>query len=268
MGMNLPVGSKVPVQLQVLAGALLTATEVPTYLTVAIEDRDKAARLLELLAEKAPLQKGNFLTLATSLDAYRLPEYKKHTPYVVSFRLYALKARLHLAVVGNQLVAATKAHVLREVIDSAATAPAAAGPKAHLLLRLSPRALERLRENVELTWSEKARLACHRNTISIYNLVKLYEVPLAEVPRLAEAKTGVRFFCPEGGTYAYDAARDRVVCSVHGNRQDARQHPEPGRASSFARFLEGLEEVVLRVRFDGDAVHLTVDVARPQPAAK
>ncbi len=98
--------------------------------------------------------------------------------------------------------------------------------------------------------------------------MKLYEVPLAAVPRLAEAKTGGRFFCPEGGIYAYDAAHDRVVCSVHGNRQDARQHPEPGHASSFARFLEGLEEVVVRVRFDGDAVHLMLDIVRPQPVGK
>jgi hypothetical protein len=164
-------------------------------------------------------------------------------------------------------VAATKAHVLREVIDSAA-ALAVEGPKAHLLLRLNARALDRLQDNFQLSWSEKARLACHHNTISIYNLVKLYEVPVAEVPRLAEAKYGVRYFCPEHGTYEFDGKRDQVVCSVHGNRQDSRQHLPPGRKSSFTRFIEGLDEVVVRLRFEGDALYTTLDIVRRTPAPK
>jgi hypothetical protein len=268
--LDVPFGAKVPAAYQALAGAALTATEVPTYLTLDVEDRDKATRLLELLAQKVPLQKGELLTLPTSLDAYRMPDYKKHARYVLTFRLYALKMRLHMALVGNQLVAATKAHVLQEVIDgaTAGAAPAADEPKAHLVLRLNARALGRLQENLELTWSEKARLACHRNTIAIYNLVKLYDVPVTEVPRLAETKYGVRFFCPEHGTYEYDAGRDQVVCSVHGNRQDSRQLLPPGRPSSFAQFLDRLDEVVARLRFDGDVLYATVEIVRPRPAAK
>ena len=117
-------------------------------------------------------------------------------------------------------------------------------------------------------WSEKARLACHRNAISIDNLVKLYEVPVEEAPRLAEAKYGVRFFRPEGGVYEYDSRRDQVVCSVHGNRQDARQHLRLDRRSSLARFLGELDEVVARVRFEGQALYATVEIARRQPAEK
>jgi hypothetical protein len=257
-------GGKLSVLQQALAGAAWTATEVPAYFTLDVEDRDKAARLLELLLRKIPLEKGKLLTLPTRLDAYRLPDYKKHTRYVLTFRVHALKVRLHLALVGNQLVAATKAHVLKEVIDAAA--PASAGPKAHLLLRLNARALGRVQDNFGLSWAEKGRLACHRNAISIYNLLKLYEVPIAEVPRLAEAKYGVRFFCPEHGVYEYDARRDQVLCSVHGNRQDSRQHLPAGRKSSFARFLEGLDEVVARLRFEGEALYATVEIARrPAP---
>src|SRR5262249_52885442 len=156
---------------------------------------------LEQLTKKIPLQKAKLLTLSTSLDAYRLPDYKKHPVYVLSFRVHALKMRLHVALVGGQLVAATKAHVLREVIDAGGAEPARDAAKAHLLLRLNVRALSKLQDNFQLSWSEKALLACHRNTISIYNLLKLYEVPMEEVPRLAEAKYGVRYYCPEGGVY-------------------------------------------------------------------
>jgi hypothetical protein len=267
--LDVGVGGKVPVLVQALAGAALTATEVPTYFTLDVEDRDKAARLLELLLRKIPLEKGKLLTLPTRLDAYRLPDYKEHTRYVLSFRVHALKVRLHLALVGNQLVAATKADVLKEVIDAATAArerrESAKAPRAQVWLRLNARALGRLQDNFGLSWAEKARLACHRNTISIYNLVKLYDVPLAEVPRLAEAKYGVRYYCPEHGVYEYDARRDQVVCSVHGNRQDSRQYLPPGKKGSFTRFLEGLDEVAARLRFEGDALYTTVEIVRRRP---
>jgi hypothetical protein len=267
--LDTPFGVKLPATYQALAGALLTATEVPTYFTVDVEDRDKAARLLDLLLQKVPLQKGQLLTLPTSFDVYRLPEYKKHPLYVLTFRVYALKVRFHMALVGNQLVAATRDHVLKEVIDNAGEAPPAAEqPPAHLVLRLNAQALGRLRENVQSTWSEKARLACHRNAIAIYNLVKLYNVPVAEVPRLAEAKYGVRFYCPEHGAYSYDPGRDQVLCSVHGDRKDSRQELQPGQKSSFTEFLERFQEVVARLRFDGDALYATVEIVRPQPGPK
>jgi hypothetical protein len=263
----LPLGPTSVLQ-QVLATAALKATEVPTYFSIDVEDPDKAARLLKRLAATVPLQKGKVFTISTALDAYRLPDYKKHAIYVLSYRIYAVKARLHVALVGNQLVAATKAHVLKEVIDAAAVPPSRNPPSAHMLLRLNVRALTRLHNNMSLSWSEKSRLACHRNTISIYNLLKLYEVQIFRVQRLAEVKYGVRYFCPEHGVYEYDAPRDQVLCSVHGNRQHSRQNLGLDRRSSFAEFLEGLDEVVAGLRFDDDALHVTVEIGRRARAEK
>jgi hypothetical protein len=267
--LDLPLGGiKVSPLQQVLLAGIVRATEIPTYVSIDVEDRDKAARFLEQLLARLPLQKGQLFGFSTSLDAYRLPDYKKHAHYVLRFRVYALKARLHIALVGNQLVAATKAHVLREVIDAAGNPAAKEAPRAHLLLRLNMRALARLHDNLGLSWAEKSRLACHRNTISIYNLVKLYDVPMKEVPRLAEAKYGVRYFCPEHGAYEYDAKTDQVRCSVHGNRQDSRQNPRLGKQSSFAQFIEGLDEVTAGLRFEEDALFVQVEIARRQGEKK
>src|SRR5262249_7252762 len=161
--------------------------------------------------------KGSFVGLPTSLDAYRLPDYHKHARYVLSYQMQALKIRLHVALVGSQLVAATRPEILREVIDAAAATPDRQPVQAHMLLRLNRRGLNRLHNDLQLYWEEKARLACHRNAISISNLVKLYDVPFEDVPRLAEAKYGVRYFCPDHGVYGWDDRRDQVECSVHGN---------------------------------------------------
>jgi len=256
------VGLKIPLTQQALLSAALAATQVPTYFTIEVEDRDKAAGLLELLTQKIPIKKEKFFTLPTTFDAYRLPDYKKHPHYVLSFQIHVFKMRLHAALVGRHLVAATKAEVLKEVIDTAEAPPAKGVPKAHLLLRLNVRALDRLHENFQLSWSEKARLACHRNTISIHNLIKLYDASIEEAPRLAEAIYGVRYFCPDHGVYEYDAKRDQVVCTVHGNRQDARQHLRLDQKSSFAQFIDGLDEIITRLRFEENAVHLSLEIAR------
>jgi hypothetical protein len=255
------MGFKVNMQLQAMVAIGLTATQLPTCFTVEVEDRDKAARLLELLTQKIPLKKEKVFTLPASLDAYRLPDYKNHAHYVFGFQLHAFKMRLHAALVGRHLVAATRADVLKEVID-AAEAPANHGRQAQILMRVNVRALNRLADNFQLSWSEKARLACHSNTISIHNLLKLYDVPISEVPRLAESISGVRYFCPDHGVYEYDAKRDQVLCSVHGNRLNPRQHLQLDQKSAFTQFTEQLDEIVASLRFQEEALYVNVEIAR------
>ena len=186
--------------------------------------------MLEQLSREVILQRSDVDGFHLSADSYRLPDYKSQPIYVFAVDLYAIKLRLHAAVVGDQLVAATKPELLREVIDAAATPEGQQPPPAHILLRINRRGLKRAYGEAQLYWEEKARLACHRNISSIYNLVKIYGVPVQDVSRLAEAKYGVRYFCPDGGEFHYDAARDEVLCSVHGNREQSRQTTAPRRA--------------------------------------
>jgi hypothetical protein len=181
---------------------------------------------------------------------------------VFTGQLYALKLRLHVALVGDQLVAATTPEVLHEVIDAGTNPPEAEPAVAHVLLRFNRKGLKQLLDDVQRYWEEKARVACHRNIISIYNLVKLYDVPVDQVPQLSEAKYGVRYFCPDGGEYRFDADRDQVFCSVHGNRRHARQDLAPEQESSFARFLGSLDEIVATLRFGDDALITTVEIVR------
>ena len=117
-------------------------------------------------------------------------------------------------------------------------------------------------DDLQLYWAEKSRVACHRNIIAIGNLCELYDVPANQVARLSEAKYGVRYFCPDGGRYAFDAQRNQVVCSVHGNREHSRQHPRADRKSSFVRFVEGLDEITAAVRFHDDALIATIEIVR------
>ena len=265
--LDVPLVGKIPLSQQAIPVFGLAMATLPSYVSIEVEDRDKAARMLEQLTGNLFLQKGQTLGLPKSVDSYRLPEYKKHIPYVLSFQVYAIKIRLHVALVGNQLVAATRPEVLREVIDAAENPEAKETTPSHLLLRLNRKGLNRLKDDLQLYWEEKARLACHKNTISIYNLLKLYEVPIEEVARLEEAKYGVRPFCPDHGTYSWDTRKDQVMCSVHGNRQESRQNPRLDKKSSFAEFLDSIDELTARLRFQEDALISTVEIVR-RPAGK
>ena len=279
--LDLPLLNHVSIDQQMIVSTALAAATMPTYFTFDIEDRDKAARLLEQLSKRVPLKEGDVFGLGTHFDAYRLPDYKQHAQYVFSFQLYAIKLRLHVAIVGNQMVAATKPEILKQVIDAeenppekeprvagaggaaeAADGNAATREPVQLLVRFNQRALDRLRSQLELYWAEKSRLACHHNAVSIYTLAKLYDTPLEDAARLSEAKYGVRYFCPEHGRYELDAAHDMVVCTVHGNRADSRQNLGLDENSSFARFLSNLDELVATLRFDDEALIATVEIVR------
>ncbi len=257
---NLPLPTNVGVKEQAIASAIVYALNLPVYVTIDIKDQRKAARLLELLSSKAFLNQGRFITLPAGLDAYRLPEYKGHSWYVLTYQFYALKVRLHVALLGNQLVAATKPGTLREVID-ARREDEGTTREAHLLLRLNRNGLNQFRDSLQLYWEEKAREACHGNIISIDTLANLYDTPPGQINRLALTKYGVTYHCPDGGTYGWNDRR-AVVCSVHGNRRQSRQNLGLRAESSFARFLSSLQEVVLTLRFEDEALFASVEIAR------
>jgi hypothetical protein len=260
--LQLPLVGDVSVGQQGAATALLMALKLPVYVTVDVENRDQAAKLLQQLSQQVLLQGTNVAGLRLAADAYRLPDYKDHPLYVFAVELYAVKLRLHAAVVGDQLVVATKPKLLREVIDASTAAEGQPVAPAHILVRLNRKGLNRAYDDVQLYWEEKARTACNRNISSISNLVKLYGVATGDVPRLSEAKYGVRYFCPDDGDYRYDAGQNQVVCTVHGNREQSRQNPQPNRKASFARFIDNLDEVTVSLVFQDAALLTTVEIAR------
>ncbi|MBN1909022.1 MAG: hypothetical protein JW818_04725 [Pirellulales bacterium] len=258
-----PFLGEVPIGPQTMVGALLMGANLPAYITLDVENTESATRLLELLSQQIFLKSGTVMPgIQSEMDAYRLPDYKKHKIYVFSDQIYAVKLRLHVALVDDQLVIATKPEVLREVIDAAGTKQPGTPADAHLLVRWNRRALDRLEGDLQLYWAEKSRVACHRNIVSIHNLCKLYDIPIDQVPRLSEAKYGVHYYCPDHGTYSYDAKRDQVVCSVHGNREHSTQNARLDRQSAFSEFLGSLDEIVASLRFEKHALITTVEIVR------
>ena len=262
LGAQVPVLGQMTTSQQLLASGLVMATGMPVYATIDVDNPEKAKRLLELLSKEIFLQGGSAGMVPTQLDGYRLPDYKGQAIYVFSIQLHAAKIRLHVSLVDGQLVAATKPNTLHEVIDaSKKDAPDASVP-GHMMVRFNRRALDAMYDEVQMYWAEKSRLACHRNTILIYNLHKLYGIAPKEVPDLAKVKYGIRPYCPDHGMYSMDKNSDRCTCSVHGNREFSRQKPRIDRKSSFSQFIENLDEVKVVMQFYKSAMFVTAEVVR------
>ncbi|MFP6762984.1 MAG: hypothetical protein VB858_05180, partial [Planctomycetaceae bacterium] len=253
----------VPVSQQLVAATLVTAMNLPVYFTVDVEDERKAARLLDSVASQVFLKSGDVFNLPSAVDSYRMPDYREHRIQVLSLQLYAVKIRLHMSLIGGRLVAATRPETLREVID-ASLAAEDAGPSqlAHAMFRLNFQALDKMKDDIRTYWAEKARLASDRNIMPIYNLIRLYDVPVEKVNQLSDAKYGVTYFCPGGGRYGYDKDQDQVLSTVFGNRQQARQNlPQDGK-SGLDRFLNSVGEIRVSLRFTDQALMGTVDIVR------
>jgi len=263
---NLFGGFRVGVTEQSVAALAIAATSLPAYVTFDVEDRDKAARFLKLLAGEIYLHRASVVSLPAALDAYRMPDYRGRTVYVLSDQVHAVKVRLHIALVGDRLVAATSADVLRQVIDADVDGqrPPASGA-GQGRLHIDFRAAKRVRGPLDLYWAEKARTASHRNVMPIYNLMKIFDASIADVPRLSEANFGVVHVCPDG-TYTYDSKSDQVASTVFGNRENSRQNERLDARSSFSRFFDSLEDVAASLRFDRQVLFATLEIAR-RPAA-
>ena len=169
---------------------------------------------------------------------------------------------------GEQLVVATRPHVLHEVIDAAAAARDGKSSSR----RARPAAAERpgARARCTTTWICTGRSGrgwpATATAISIYNLVKLYDVSVEDAGSWRRPNTACVTSVPTAGTIITTPHRDQVVCSVHGNRQRSRQRPELGGRSSFAQLLSKIDQVTAMLRFEDEALMATVEIARRRPA--
>ena len=250
-----PIG--LPYQMAAPTG--LFAAAAPMYVGIDVEDQEKANRFLQQLSSRIFLHQQNFGEIGSAIDAYQLPPYKEHRIHVVSYRIYAARIRFYVAVVGDQLVAATEPFVLKQVIDAATTDVPPREVSGQFAVRLNTAAMKKLKGDIRIYWEERSRRASHKNVMPIYTLIHLYGVSVEGVDAISDAKYGVTYFCPDG-EYSYDADRDQVYSTAYGNREEAWQKVKDPQQSSFEKTFERLQDVLFSVQMTDDAVKGQLEV--------
>ena len=255
--LSFPFPLGIPEQMGVATG--LFAAAAPMYVGIDVEDQEKADRFLEMLSSRIFLHQQNFGEIDSAIDAYQLPAYKDHQVYVLSYRVYAARIRFYVAVVGDQLIAATEPFVLNQVIDAATADVPPQEVSGQLAMRINTAAMTKLKDDIRIYWEERSRRASHRNVMPIYTLIHLYGASVEQVDSISDAKYGVTYFCPDG-EYKYDAERDRVYSTAYGNREQAWQKVADQQESSFEKTFDRLQDVLFSVEMTEDSMQGRLEV--------
>jgi hypothetical protein len=138
---------------------------------------------------------------------------------------------------------------------------------ANVHVDIRPRAFDQLRTAATDGWQERMRHACLKNLVPARALIEYHGASMDTIGSISRHVEGVTPRCPAGGSYQYDAARDLVYCTLHGDDRHQRQNEEPTGAEPLLQFLKRLRDLSITLRFTGDGImtKIALDLDPVQP---
>ena len=249
------------------AGKLLLGPEpVQDQLTMAPQHPRHFLDRLDLLLARVARKpaRGGFFSLKR--DFYRLPQDG------LSVRCFALefaslRFRFFTARVGNALYIATQPFVVRDLIEQATARPNAkpnVSPDtvAHALVRVRPENWDRVLSAYRLGWAEGNRESCLKNLGPLSGVARAYDEPGQQVLDAAKELYGVRFFCPDGGSYEVDTPSNAVRCSIHSSTETPHQTAAPAETSRIGRLLSELKGLTAALTFTEEGLRAVLLIDR------
>ena len=241
-------------------GYLVSALNLPTYLTVGVTDPARAEaelpRLLEMFRSRHEPED-------IWLERYSLEPYRGKSIHVASINLWVVKLRLYTAVVGDRLVIASRRDIVTDLIDAAASGkpkPATVTGSAELAIYRG--AFKELADTASLAFQEELRHACHDNLPLIGILQRGLGMAPEQAGRLALAQRGYVPSCPSNGQYRVNPATGAVECSIHGSRRNPRQPAATAEDSPTLKLVNSLDRVTARLAFTPEGLMTTVEIRR------
>lgn len=244
-------------------GYLASAINLPTYLTVKVNDPKKAEKSIpELFRAIGPREHSSRDEL--SLETYTLEDHRGKPVYVANFTLFVVKLRLYAAVVDDRLVVASRRDIVTDLLDASAKGATGKVEKhaGNMELSVYRSAFKQLEEASSISYQEDIRHACQKNLPLAAILMGNLGMPQEQFAGAAEMLRGYQPYCPSGGTYKVDEASGAVVCSVHGNLHNPKQPAFNDQTSPTMRLINSLERVNARLTFTPEGLMTTVDIQR------
>jgi hypothetical protein len=245
-----------------IIGYLVSAINLPTYLTVGVTDPVRAAaELPQLLQALGPrYEERDFW-----LENYAMEPYRGRTIHVATLNLWVIKLRLYTAVVGDRLVIASRRDIVTDLIDASASGkpqPTPANGSAELALYRY--AFKDLAETAAISFQEENRHACHDNLPLVGVLLRGFGVPPEQLSATALVQRGYAPSCPVGGQYRINQANGNVECSFHGSRQQPRQPAAAAVDTPTMKLVNSLDRLTARLKFTPEGLMTTVEIKRNQ----
>jgi hypothetical protein len=244
-----------------VAGAAALVLNFPVYGSFGVADPAAAERVLSYTARALayqPLQEGWSQPRVT---LYELEEYRGRKMRVIEAAIGPIRLRGFISVVGYEAYLTPRLSLLKRIIDLAeqpATAPQPEAPKANVALLIRPTAWDRVKSDFQLAWAASAKEACLSNFDELQVSFKYFTDAGVPIEKVSEKLDGTRYFCPEGGEYQYDPAKNVVQCTVHGTMESSRQPEKMGEDATFSRLINGIDQIAISLAFEGAGVRTRV----------
>lgn len=238
-------------------GYLVSALNLPTYLTVGVTDPQRAEKELpQLLQALGPRHHGRDFWL----ENYALEPCRGHDVQVATLNLWVLRFRLYAAVVGERLVIASRRDIVTELLDAAATdSPRSAAEQGSAQMTLYRGAFRQLEETAGVALQEDLRRSCLHNLPLLGIMGQLLAVQPEDAGKETFHLRGYVPTCPAGGRYL-NGVDGLPECSVHGSLAHPRQPPDS--AAPAAALAKSLERLSATLRFTPEGLMTTVEIRR------
>jgi hypothetical protein len=207
-----------------------------------------------------PLQEGWSQPRVT---LYELEEYRGRKMRVIEAAIGPIRLRGFISIVGYEAYLTPRLSLLKRIIDLAEEPAATPQPdalKANVALLIRPTAWDKVKSDFQLAWASSAKEACLSNFDELQVLFKYFSDAGVPIEKVSEKLDGTRYFCPEGGEYQYDSAKNVVTCTIHGTIETPRQPEKMGEDATFSRLINGIDQIAVSLTFEGEGVRTRVNM--------
>ncbi len=233
-------------------GFLLSALNLPTYLTVKVKE---PARVEKLIPEMASIVCYGFCETPYIID------HEGKTPiYTIVLNVVDIvKLRFYSAIVGDRLVIASRRDIITDLLSGKPLK--AVAHTGSFEMSVYREAFHELEPVVNLGYQEDLRQTCHNNfpllNVMLKNLNLTPELTFSKIQSLR----GYELYCPSGGKYFLDD-HGVVTCSLHGNRLQPKQPYSGDEKSATYQLVNSLERINARLSFIPEGLMTEVEIKR------
>jgi hypothetical protein len=257
-------------------GFLVSSFVSPVYLSVGVSDPKVVDEFFEeydgLVRKYGHMLRQREMGFVMAADPHVVVTKGGHRARAFSVRVGPLRWRTYLARIGNGIFLTNQT----EVIDDLHRALEARrpgrdlGPEGHGMIRLRPANWNRALAGFRYTWAENLRESTMNDLHRLENVSRAHASALtgtadekaAKLLDLAERIDGVRYRCPQGGTYTLEPDGVTWRSTFCGTLAAPEQRETPAEKSGIATLMRQFQDLTATMTFLPEGLRAVVTIER------
>jgi hypothetical protein len=257
-------------------GFLASGFVSPVYLSVGVSDPKVVDEFFDeydgLVRKYGHMLRHRELGLTMAADPHVVVTKGGHRTRAFSIRYGPFRWRSYLARIGNGLFLTNQTEVIDDLYRAEETKQPGRdlGPEAHAMIRLRPVNWNRALAGFRYTWAENLRESAMNDLHRLENVSRAHAGMLtgtaaeksAKLLELAERIDGVRYRCPQGGTYMLEPDGITWRSVFCGTLASPEQREEPAEKSGIATLMRQFQDLTATLAIQPEGVRAVVTIER------